>query len=180
MRPNNFPTVRIAQLACLYHRSGQLFGKALAAADTRELRSMFVVGLSNYWQTHYRFGAEVERRPRRMGDQMVRTILINAVAPALFGYGKLRQDERYCERAVALLDQLPAEQNSVINHWRKLGWEARNAGESQALLELKTTYCTPTRCTSCSVGCAILKEARDGDAPRLTLNEAARAYALTG
>ena len=56
MRPNNFPTVRIAQLACLYHRSGQLFGKALAAADHRELTNMFAVTLSNYWKDHYRFG----------------------------------------------------------------------------------------------------------------------------
>ncbi len=179
MRPSNFPTVRIAQLACLYYRSGQLFGKVLAAADARELQAMFVVGLSNYWQTHYRFGAEVERRPRRMGEQMVRTILINAVAPALFAYGRLRQDERYRERAIDLLDQLPAEQNTVTRNWRKLGWEARNAGESQALIELRNGYCTPSRCTSCSVGCAILNQEPEAGAPRLTLNEAARAYALT-
>ncbi|NJB87664.1 hypothetical protein GGR26_003448 [Lewinella marina] len=180
MRPNNFPTVRIAQLACLYHRSGQLFGKALAAADVRELRNMFVVHLSNYWRDHYRFGPVGERRPARLGEAAVRSILINAVAPAYFTYGQMRGEQRFQDRAVELLEELPAESNAVIRQWNKLGWPAASAADSQALLELKSAYCAPTRCTSCAVGCAILNRPDAEGAPLLSLNEAARAYRLVG
>ncbi|MGB3799189.1 MAG: DUF2851 family protein [Lewinella sp.] len=180
MRPNNFPTVRIAQLACLYHRSGQLFGKALAATGHRELHNMYAVTLSNYWKTHYRFGAEAKRGDRRLGDAAIRSILVNAVAPAYFAYGLHRSDERYREAAVQLLDELPAERNSVVSNWKKLGWPARSAGESQALLELKQTYCEATRCTSCAVGCAILNRTEDDEAPLLSVNEEAQLYILMG
>lgn len=180
MRPNNFPTVRIAQLACLYHRSGQLFGKALAAADARELRNMFVVSLSNYWRDHYRFGPVGERRSGRLGESAIRSLLINAVAPALITYARLRSEQRYHDRAVALLELLPPESNSVITRWRGLGWAAASAAETQGLLELKSTYCAAGRCTDCAVGCAILNRPESDGAPRLTLNEAARVYRLVG
>ena len=171
MRPNNFPTVRIAQLACLYHRSGQLFGKALAAADVKELERMFVVSLSNYWRTHYRFGgAPTRASERRLGQATVQSVIINAVVPAYFAYGRLRQDERYRERALTVLEGLPAERNTVIRNWAKIGWAATNAADSQGLLELKQQYCNPVRCTSCAVGCAVLNrpdEAGEGAAPLL-------------
>ncbi|WP_116126951.1 DUF2851 family protein [Lewinella sp. IMCC34183] len=180
MRPNNFPTVRIAQLACLLHRSGQLFGKCLAAADARELRNMFEVSLSNYWRDHYRFGPVADRSPRRFGESAIRSVLINAVSPAYVAYARLRGDDRYRDRAMALLESLPAESNSVIRRWRSLGWAAASAAESQALLELKAAYCDASRCTSCSVGCALLNRTDADDAPRLTLNEEAQVYRQAG
>jgi hypothetical protein len=180
MRPNNFPTVRIAQLACLYHRSGQLFGKALAAADARELERMFVVSLSNYWRTHYRFGgAPTAPSERRLGKATVQSILINAVVPAYFAYGQSRQEDRYRERALDLLEALPAERNAVVRRWTRLGWAARNAADSQALLELKRAYCDPVRCTSCAVGCHLLQHAAgEGDAPPQLLEGPARWYRI--
>ena len=180
MRPNNFPTVRIAQLACLYYRSGQLFGKALAAAGAKELEAMFVVSLSNYWRTHYRFGPAVAPSERKLGKATIQNILINAVAPAYFAYGLLREDERYRERAMTLLDTLPPESNATITKWRKLGWSATNAGESQALLELKRQYCDPRRCTSCAIGCAILNRPEPGDASPLVVREPVRIYRAVG
>ncbi|MBB4080625.1 hypothetical protein GGR28_003260 [Lewinella aquimaris] len=180
MRPNNFPTVRIAQLACLYYRSGQLFGKALAAANERELRNMFDVSLSNYWRTHYRFGTPADASDRRLGEQAVRSILINAVVPAYFTYGRLRSDQRYHDRSIELLEALPPERNQVVKKWRELGWAAADAGESQALLELKKNYCDATRCTSCTIGCRIMGRSDPGAAPLLTVNEEARAYRLAG
>ncbi|CAH1001793.1 hypothetical protein LEM8419_02700 [Neolewinella maritima] len=180
MRPNNFPTLRIAQLACLYHRSGQLFGKALAAADVGELRQMFVVSLSNYWRTHYRFGAEAETSERRLGASTVRSILINAVAPAYFTYGGLRNDDRYRDRALEVLEALPPESNAVITKWRALGWSATSAGESQALLEMKHTYCDQRRCTSCAVGCAILNRPDAGQQLRTEVREPVRIYRSVG
>ncbi|MTB49650.1 DUF2851 family protein [Lewinella sp. W8] len=182
MRPNGFPTVRIAQLAALLHRTGQLFSKALAATDQRELMNMFDVKLSNYWRSHYRFGVATETKDRRLGDDMVRSILINAVAPALEAYGRARKEGKYRNRAVSLLRALPAEDNSVIRRWRALGWTAGNAADSQALLSLKKEYCSRSRCLECPVGQEVLGQTyrKDGDGPILSLNERAVLYRIAG
>jgi len=180
LRPNNFPTIRIAQLAAMLHRTGQLFGKSLAAADARELKNMFEVKLSNYWRTHYRFGKEGKPGERKLGDATIQSILINTIAPALVAYGDQRADERYRERAFDLLRELRPERNEILRRWRELGYPPHNAADSQALLELKTNYCDAVRCVECALGCELLNKPypREDDAPLLTLNEEARVYGL--
>lgn len=180
MRPNGFPTVRIAQLAALLHRTGQLFGKALAAADQRELMNMFEVKLSNYWRSHYRFGKETAPRDRRLGDTMVRSLLINAVAPALDAYGQSRKAGKYRSRAVNLLQSIPAEDNAVLRKWRRMGWPATNAAESQGLLWLKKAYCDKGKCLDCPIGKELLNQTyrREDDGPLLSMNEEAVLYRL--
>lgn len=181
LRPNNFPTVRIAQLAAMLHRTGQLFGKSLAAADARELTNMFEVKLSNYWRTHYRFGKEGKPGERRLGASSVRSILINTIAPAFVAYGEYRLDDRYRDRALNLLRDLPAENNRILRQWGRLGVPARNAGESQALLHLKKEYCDRSRCLDCAVGCHLLKRTYGpSEGPLLTVNEEAVLYELAG
>lgn len=182
LRPNNFPTIRIAQLAAMLHRTGQLFGKSLAAADARELMNMFEVKLSNYWRTHYRFGKEGKAGERKLGTSTIRSLLINTIVPAMVAYAEQRGVDQFRERALDLLRELPAEDNVVLREWKRLGYDATNAAESQALLELKTNYCEPKRCLSCALGCELLAKpyTREDDEPLLTLNEAAVVYELAG
>ncbi len=156
LRPANFPTIRLAQLATLLFRTGHLFSKMLAAQDTRELKNMFEVELSNYWRTHYVFDKEAEVKTRRLGEQTIHLLLINTIAPFLFFYGRHRSEAQYQDKALALLEDLPAEQNNIIARWRKLGLAAETAYQSQALLELKNNYCTAKRCTECALGHSIL------------------------
>jgi len=180
LRPNNFPTIRIAQLSAMLHRTGQLFGKSLAAADHKELGNMFEIKLSNYWRTHYRFGKEAKPGERRLGKGTIHSIIINTIVPALIAYSDQRADSRYREHALKLLHELPAERNFIIREWKKLGFSAEHAGDGQALLELKTNYCAQSRCVSCAIGCQLLSKpyTRDEDEPLLTLNEEAVVYGL--
>ena len=143
---------------------------------------MYDIELSNYWRTHYRFGKEGRVSKRKLGTDMINSILINTVAPALMSYSRHRLDDRYATRAVNLLRELPAENNKVMRRWSKLGMPLRNAGDSQALLHLKQQYCDRSRCTECALGCQILSlNYLDGDAaPLLTANEQARVYELSG
>lgn len=181
LRPNNFPTVRIAQFATMLHRTGQLFGKSLVAADAKELANMFEVKLSNYWRTHYRFGKEGKPGERRLGNASVRSILINTIVPAFVAYARYRTDDRYRERAFGLLRELPAENNRILRQWDRLGVTARNAGESQALLQLKKDFCDRKRCLNCAIGCHLLtRPYGPGEEPLLTVNEEAAVYALAG
>ncbi len=181
LRPNNFPTIRIAQLAAMLHRTGQLFGKTLAAANAKELTNMFEVKLSNYWRTHYRFGKAGKPGERRLGTASIHSILINTIAPALLAYGANRGDDRYQKQAETLLRSLPAEENRIVRHWRKLGLQATNAAESQAMLELKKEYCARSRCLECPIGCQLLNQPYDStQGPVLSLNEQAAVYSLAG
>lgn len=175
LRPANFPEVRIAQLACLFANTGQLFAKTIAVEKVNELMNMYVVQLSNYWQTHFKFGSPSKASPKRLGKPTIQNILINTVAPIYLLYGKLRGDLRFQERALSLLADLPAEKNHILNGWQQLGFKLNNAAASQALLELKKHYCDQKRCLHCSIGCAILKT-DDQAGPALTLNEEAQVY----
>ena len=177
LRPNNFPTVRIAQFATMLHRTGQLFGKTLAAASARELMNMFAVKLSNYWRTHYRFGKETAAAERSLGATTIRSVLINTAVPALIAYGKAREDERYRDRAHTLLAELPPEDNRPLRKWAELGWPAGNAAESQALLQLKAEHCDRSRCLECPVGQDVLANTYgEDDAPLLSVNEQTVVY----
>ncbi len=157
MRPANFPTIRIAQFAMLLFQSEHLFSKILAAKNTKELENMFSLKLSNYWQTHYVFDKASVKRKKSLGKSTIRLFIINTIAPFLFLYGQKKDDAYYKDKALQLLEDIPAEKNSVIDRWRALGIEPESAYQTQALLQLKKAYCSEQRCLSCAIGGEILK-----------------------
>jgi hypothetical protein len=156
LRPANFPTVRIAQLARLLHQSTRLLGKTIAAEQVKELENMFDLQLSSYWLTHYHFEKPSVRKQKALGKPAIHNLIINAVAPTLFLYGNSRSKEELCEKAISFLEALPAESNTIIGKWKELGLEVDNAGPSQALLHLKKAYCSRSRCLDCAIGTWLL------------------------
>jgi hypothetical protein len=84
-------------------------------------------------------------------------LIINAIVPTLFALGRLQGRPEAGERALNLLEQLPAEQNQLLRSWGQLGIPADTAARGQALIELKNTYCTPRRCLSCGIGNQLLR-----------------------
>lgn len=161
MRPANFPSVRIAQWATLLFRTGQLFSKMLVAQNLREIENAFVVELSNYWQTHFRFDKASKKNAKSLGKTRIHLLVINIIAPFIFLYGKKRGADIYQERALRLMEAVPAESNHIVAEWRALGITAKQAGQSQALLQLKNSYCNEKRCLDCAIGCSILKRKPD-------------------
>lgn len=157
MRPANFPTVRLAQWATLLYRTGTLFGKMLAAQNLREIENALVVELSNYWQTHYRFDKPAGKNNKVLGRARIHLLIVNVIAPFLFLYGKSRDDQRFQDRALQLLEEVPAERNQILKQWQQLGIEAKHASDAQALLHLKKEYCDKRRCLDCAIGCQVLQ-----------------------
>lgn len=157
LRPANFPTIRIAQLCRLIFQANHLFSKMLAVQTVREVENMFALTLSNYWQSHYVFDKDSVKRKKSLGKHSIHLFLINTIVPFLFYYGKQKGEERYQQQALALLEQLPAEKNSILKKWSELGFQANSAHQSQALLQLKNNYCAPRRCLNCSIGHELLK-----------------------
>lgn len=157
MRPANFPTIRIAQFATLLFQGVHLFSKILVVKNVTEIENMLELKLSNYWQDHYTFDNASTKRKKSLGKTTIHLLIINTIAPFLFLYGKEKQDEKYKDLALQLLEETAAEKNSIIKKWNDLGVEAESAAQTQALLQLKNKYCNQKRCLECGIGNSILK-----------------------
>lgn len=157
MRPSNFPTVRLAQLAMLVHTSSHLFSKILEEETGDTLKKALHVTANDYWHYHYRPGQPSPYKPKHVGRSMVDNLIINTIVPVLFAYGLHHKQEGYKEKAVHWLQALAAESNSVTDNFVKHAVLNKTAYDSQALLELKQAYCDGRRCLQCAVGTALLK-----------------------
>ena len=162
MRPGNFPTVRLAQMAQLIHKNGPLFAKIREAKTMEEVKTLFDVAASEYWETHYRFNQQLPRcdsptKPKHLGETTADVLIINAVVPLLFCYGKLHKDDMFCDTALQFLEAIPAEDNAVIRHFAQCGITAQNAMQTQALLHLFNMYCKRKRCLECRWGHVLLR-----------------------
>jgi len=158
LRPVNFPTIRIAQLAHLIQKSQGLFSKIIETDNLPGLKNLFEVKASDYWDSHYRFNKNTTRsQPKELGETSINTLIINVVAPFLFVYGEKQNQEHLKNRALDFLEQLPAEKNSIVKNWEVLGIQPRSAFETQALIELKTHYCEPKKCLNCQIGNKLVK-----------------------
>ena len=157
MRPASFPTVRLAQLAMLIHRSGHLFSKIKEINSVKDVKVLLDVTAGDYWQQHYTLKKPSPRRSKHTGGNMVRHTIINTIVPAIFAYGYVRKEQEYKDRAMQWLLETEAEVNSITRGFAACGVGIANAFESQALLELKQRYCDEKKCLDCAVGNALLK-----------------------
>jgi len=160
LRPANFPTIRIAQLAQLLHKSTQLFSEILELDDVASLRKKFSVEVSLYWQSHYSFGKENRKLHGSIGDESLENILINSVIPTLAAYATETGEEKYFDLGLAVLQKLKPENNSIIRAWSEIGLKAASAFDSQGMIEQMNSFCKKRNCLNCTVGSAILKPAK--------------------
>jgi hypothetical protein len=158
LRPSNFPTVRVAQLAMLLHSAADLIDKILAFHTADDLYNLFDVQASAYWDTHFMFGKISRKMPKTFGAASIQRMVINLIVPFLFAYGRRQADEALCEKAVDLLSVLPPEKNHITNAWERTGVKPDNAFYAQALMQLKTDYCNNKKCLKCGIGIALLKK----------------------
>ena len=157
MRPGNFPSVRLAQLAVLIQQSAHLFSKVLELEKAADLFHMFDVTANDYWHYHYRFDEPSGFKRKKLGKDMIRNIIINTVIPVLFAYGLYHKEENQRMKAINWLGQLEAEDNSIIKGFSDLDIKCSSAFDTQALIELKTKYCDNRYCLQCAIGNAVLK-----------------------
>ena len=158
LRPGNFPTVRISQFASLIHRSHGLFSRIIEIESLAELRQLFEVQASEYWNAHYSFNKNSPRNSiKELGENSINTLIINVVIPFLFVFGEKQNKEVLKNRSLEFLEQLPSEENSIVEKWQKLGVESRSSFESQALLQLKNKYCERKKCLNCQIGVKLVK-----------------------
>ena len=160
MRPANFPTIRITQFAALLQQSVHLFSKIIETHTVRDIEPLLQVTASSYWDDHFRFG-EVQKKqvPKSLGHDSVLNIIINTVAPVKFLYAARQGNYKTHDEALQLLETVQPEKNHIISVWEENGWHARNAAETQALIQLFNKYCAPKKCLECAIGLQLMKSA---------------------
>jgi hypothetical protein len=157
LRPINFPTIRIAQLAMLIHHSSALFSHILETENTDELRKLFDITASSYWDTHYRFNKPSGKNHQKaFGEKAFKNLIINVIVPMLFVYGDKHIDQAMKDRALFFLEKLDPEDNQIIRKWNESGIGSQTAFETQALLQLKNNYCDNKKCLNCQLGTKII------------------------
>jgi hypothetical protein len=161
LRPANFPTIRIAQFAALIHKSSALLSRILETPEPENLVSLLKACPSEYWKNHYRFGKQSEIKSKPLSDNSIHLLLINALAPFIFVYSKTKNINQYRDLAINILEQMPVEENSIINNWKKLGIKPSNAFDSQALLQLKNEYCNHKKCLQCMIGNTLIRKVNE-------------------
>lgn len=157
MRPSNFPTIRLAQLAMLVHESVHLFSVIRDTMLLKDIKKLLTISANDYWHYHYIFDEESVYKKKTLGTQMIDIIIINTIIPILFAYGYRNKEDVYKERALRWLEELTAEKNSITSGYSKLGINNKTAFDSQALLQLKNHYCNQKRCLDCAIGNRLLK-----------------------
>jgi len=158
MRPQNFPTLRLAQFAALVVQSSHLFSRILETPDVKQLRSLFEnLPVHTFWQSHYHFKKSSKLVNTQLGRAAINNILSNTVAVFLFAYGRETASQVYVERALSLLELLPAEENIIVKQYRAAGISLERAASSQAVLHLRNEYCNAKKCLSCSIGVKLMK-----------------------
>ena len=158
LRPQNFPTLRIAQFAMLVHKSLDLFARMMEVEDAAAIFPVLDLHAGTYWDNHYRFGETTqESAPKYIGKDAMYNILINTVAPMQYLYARLQGKSALHEKSLLLLQSLKAENNRIIREWQDIGIRVNDAARSQALLQLFNQYCSQKSCLSCAVGNRLLR-----------------------
>ena len=156
-RPDNFPTIRLAQLAMLYNQQRNLFSQIITIKNLSEFYKLFAISISNYWQTHYQFDKESPKKKKQFSKSFIDLLVINTIIPIQFAYAK-SQGKEVSETIITLLQEVASEKNVIIQKFAGFGVKSKNAFETQSLLQLKNEYCNHSKCLQCAVGIQLLKQ----------------------
>ena len=156
-RPDNFPTIRLSQLANLYHSQQNLFSIISTSNSLVTIYKTFEVAVSAYWQNHYQFDKESPKKLKKLSQSFVDLIVINTIIPLQFAFAK-SQGKENSEDLIQLLNEVAPEKNAIVDKFGSFGINPKNAFESQSLLQLKNEYCNKSRCLECAIGMELLKK----------------------
>lgn len=157
LRPANFPTLRLAQLASLLYQYVNIFALFLKSSP-KELKLNLQIQPSKYWQSHYQFGKQSKSVLFKLGKSSIENIFINTIAPLCAFFALEKGQEEYMEKAIQVLESIKAEDNKILRLWENLDLKVRTAFDSQALIELYNNFCTPKKCLRCSIGLDLLNK----------------------
>ena len=155
LRPPNFPTIRISQLAMLYNKQQNLFSKIMDTKSIEKLYKLFTVTTSVFWETHFTFNKTSTHSKKAITKSFIDLLLINTIIPLKFSYAK-QQGKVIDDDIVAIIQSITSEKNSIVEKFNTLKSVSKTGLQSQALLQLKNEYCDKNKCLQCAIGNRLL------------------------
>jgi len=173
LRPENFPTVRLAGTARLISSllQNEMFRSTIRLCKNNDLspqekrkrlQLLFVVPADGFWKNHYRFG-EISRHPVKtlVGIDRSADIVINVVLPVCLLYGRVFKDKEIRQNTLAVLAEFPPSHDNAVT--RTIGdqliknrFVIDSVTAQQGMLQLYKMYCVNNRCAECAVGEKVL------------------------
>ena len=157
LRPPNFPTIRLSQLAAVYHKHQNLFSKIIESNNLEDFYELFKVSTSEFWKTHYTFQKESKASTKTLSKSFVDLLLINTILPIKFSYAKQKGLEIDSE-IIKIASLLASEKNSIVTAFNGLRKVSKSSLTSQALIQLKTEYCDKNKCLKCAIGNSLVNK----------------------
>ena len=158
VRPYNQPTLKIVQLDQLVINLFPFSDKVMNQ-NFIELKKLFKIKTSPYWDNHYSIGKESSIKQKKLGEAAINSIIINTIVPYYFFIAKHRDKQELKEKALSFLENIPPEKNSIIFNWKEFNVELKSAWNTQSLIEQKNNYCNKLLCLKCGIGNQIIKSA---------------------
>lgn len=155
-RPDNFPTVRLSQLANLYHKHQNLFSKIITLRSVKDVYQLLNISTGLYWQNHYQFDKESSKKVKSLSKSFIDLLIINTIIPLQFAYSCI-MGESISEELITFMNEVAPEKNAIISKFESFGIVSNSAFETQTLLELKNEYCNKNACLKCAIGMELLK-----------------------
>lgn len=159
LRPQNFPTIRMAQFASLYYKQQLTLSAIIDAPDVKSVHKLLATEVSEYWRTHFSFGTEpTPPADRQIQAASLNLLIINAVIPVLYAYAEYRSSKKLKEKTIAWLRTIKPEDNKYIRLWEKMGQTVESAADTQAIIQLFRQYCERRDCLRCQIGYQYIKQ----------------------
>ena len=169
MRPDNFPTVRIAGVARMIPQLLQkdFFKSVIQTAKSqefsanrkvRQLQSLFIVHTDGYWQHHYLFGEIAKQTVTTLiGKSRADDIVLNVVIPICLLYARIFKDKEVRHGALEIFEECPGLSDNTITRiiekqLIKQKFKLDSAMLQQGALQLYKFYCVEERCKECAIG----------------------------
>lgn len=157
LRPANFPNLRLAQFATLFHNASAIITQPQAVASLVQLKTALKIKTQGYWKNHYTLGGKLLEKELALGDSSIENIIINTFAPFFFFYSKKMGDASFSELAMDVLMKCSFESNTKTRLFDAKKELLKNSADSQAIINLHDNYCMKKRCLHCGIAMELLK-----------------------
>lgn len=149
MRPINFPTIRLVQLASICSGHTDIFDLLLSCKTIEDLKEFFIIQVNSYWLDHYIPDKPAKHVSKKVGDQLILSVILNVLIPLQLTIKKRKGCGDWKTIALDWLKTIKPEHSHIIQLYRDAGFIPANGFESQGLLELYQNKCIREDCMDC-------------------------------
>jgi len=179
LRPQNFPTIRMAYAVSFFKELIQkdffkrvIFCFEKSKNTKKDIAELFSsVQLPIYWRSHYVFGREVNSNISSIGGERIKDIITNVVLPLLFLYSEKFGKNDLNDKILHYYENTREKQENEITKimQKQLGVKASSVSDYQGLIHLHNFFCIREKCSECEIGKKSFNNAKEEDMLRIIL-----------